>query len=122
MTLDDRPVLVVDLAQLGGGDLDRGGGKAAKLGELLRAGFPVPPGFVITTTAYELGVRSNDLQHDIVAASSRGDAALVRTGLEKATIPPEVEQAILEGYRRMGGGSIAVRSSATAEDLPQAAF
>ena len=122
MTLDDRSVLVVDLAQLGVGDLDHGGGKAANLGELLRAGFPVPQGFVITTTAYDLVVRSNDLQHDIVAASSRGDAALVRTGFEIVTIPPEVEQAILEGYRRMGGGSVAVRSSATAEDLPQAAF
>ena len=122
MTAGDQSVLVVDLAQLGVGDLDHGGGKAANLGELLRTGFPVPPGFVITTTAYDLMVRSNELQHDIVAASSRGDAALVRTGFEKATIPPEVEQAILEGYRRMGGGSVAVRSSATAEDLPQAAF
>ena len=122
MTAGDQSVLVVDLAQLGVGDLDHGGGKAANLGELLRTGFPVPQGFVITTTAYDLMVRSNELQHNIVAASSRGDAALVRTGFEKATIPPEVEQAILEGYRRMGGGSVAVRSSATAEDLPQAAF
>jgi rifampicin phosphotransferase len=122
MTAGDQSVYVVDLAQLGVGDLDHGGGKATNLGELRRAGFPVPPGFVITTTAYDLMVRSNDLQHDIVAASSRGDASLVRTGFEKATIPSEVEQAILEGYRRMGGGSVAVRSSATAEDLPQATF
>ena len=63
--VSDGPVLVVDLAQLGARDLDRGGGKAANLGELLRAGFPVPPGFVITTTAYELVVQSNNLEHDI---------------------------------------------------------
>ena len=56
--------LIVDLARLGARDLNRGGGKATNLGELLRAGFPVPPGFVITTAAYELVVRSNDLQHD----------------------------------------------------------
>ena len=81
MTAGDQSVLVVDLAQLGVGDLDHGGGKAANLGELLRTGSRSPR-VVITTTAYDLMVRSNELQHDIVAASSRGDAALVRTGFE----------------------------------------
>ncbi len=56
MTPGDESALVVDLARLGVRDLNRGGGKAANLGELLRAGFPVPPGFVITTAAYELVV------------------------------------------------------------------
>src|SRR5215212_372890 len=121
MTLGDRSVLVVDLAQLGAGDLDRGGGKAANLGELLRAGFPVPPGFVITTASYDLVVRTNNLQHDIDTALQFGTAQ-VRAGFEQATIPPDVEQAIGEAYRRLGEGPVAVRSSATAEDLPEAAF
>jgi rifampicin phosphotransferase len=120
-TPGERPVLVVDLAQLGVRDLDRGGGKAANLGELLRAGFPVPPGFVITTTAYELVVRSNHLQHEIDHTLDLGTAQ-VRAGFEQATIPPGVERSIREAYRRMGEGPVAVRSSATAEDLPEAAF
>jgi len=122
MTLGVRSVLVADLAQLGAQDLARDGGKAANLGESLRAGFPVPPGFVITTTAYDLVVNCNSLQPALVDASNRGNPAEARTGLEQATIPAEVERAILEAYRRIGSGSVAVRSSATAEDLPQAAF
>jgi rifampicin phosphotransferase len=121
MTVGDRLALVVDLTLLGAGDLDYGGGKAANLGELLRAGFPVPPGFVITTTAYDRVVSGNDLQQDIDTALNLGTAA-VRAGFEQATIPLDVERAILAAYRRMGDGSVAVRSSATAEDLPEAAF
>jgi pyruvate,water dikinase len=121
MTVGDRWALVVDLTQLGVRDLDRGGGKAANLGELLRAGFPVPPGFVITTTAYDVVVSGNDLQQDIDNAMNFGTAA-VRAGFEQATIPAHMERAILEAYRRMGNGPVAVRSSATAEDLPEAAF
>ncbi|HEX5938877.1 MAG TPA: PEP/pyruvate-binding domain-containing protein, partial [Dehalococcoidia bacterium] len=114
-------LFIVDLAQLDARDLNQGGGKAANLGELLRAGFPVPAGFVITTTAYDLVVKSNNLQLDIDKALDLGVTA-VRAGFAQATIPPALEQAILEGYRRLGGGSVAVRSSATAEDLPEAAF
>src|SRR5215216_8024912 len=120
MAPDDRSVLVVDLAHLGTQDLNRGGGKAANLGELLRAGFPVPPGFVITTAAYELVVTSNELQRDIVDASTRSATTLLRTRFEQALIPPAVERAVLDAYRRLDAGSVAVRSSATAEDLPEA--
>ena len=67
-------------------------------------------------------VSSNDLQPDIVNASTPSGAALVRARFEQAMIPPQVERAILDAYRRMGKGSVAVRSSATAEDLPEAAF
>src|SRR5215203_4102395 len=122
MTLGVRSVLVADLAQLGAKDFDRGGGKAANLGELLRAGFPVPAGFVITTPAYDLVMKCNHLNLDLVDALSRGNPAQARTWLEQATIPAEAKRAILEAYRRIGNGSVAVRSSATAEDLPHAAF
>jgi pyruvate,water dikinase len=122
MMLGDESAIVVDLARLSAQDLNRGGGKAANLGELLGAGFPVPPGFVITTAAYELVVSSNDLQRDIVNVSTPGGGALLRARFEQAMIPPEVERAILDAYRRVGEGSVAVRSSATAEDLPEAAF
>ena len=122
MTPSDESTLVVDLARLDARDLNQGGGKAANLGELLRAGFPVPPGFVISTAAYELVVRSNHLQGDIAPASTPGGATLLRARFNSAAIPPQVELAILDAYLRMGQGSVAVRSSATAEDLPEAAF
>src|SRR5215217_754783 len=121
MAPSNESALVVDLARLGVRDLNRGGGKAANLGELLRAGFPVPPGFVITTAAYDSVVRTNNLQHDIDTALQLGTAQ-VRAGFEQTTIPPDLEQAIGEAYRRLGEGPVAVRSSATAEDLPEAAF
>src|SRR6185503_3940924 len=76
------------------------GGKAANLGRLLRAGFPVPGGFVVTTAAFR-------------AASG--------TGLPPG-VPTEVAAAICEGYRAMGMGLVAVRSSATAEDLADASM
>lgn len=122
MTLGEDAPLVVDLGRLDARDLNQGGGKAANLGELLRAGFPVPPGFVVTTAAYELVVTSNDLQRDIGNASDANGTGLVRARFEQAKVPPQVERAVLAAYRRMGEGPVAVRSSATAEDLPEAAF
>ena len=122
MTASDRADVVVNLARMSSRNLSNGGGKAANLGELLRAAFPVPPGFVITTTAYDQVVRINGLYDAIVKAPTPAGGAAVRAGFEKATIPPDVERAIRDAYRRIGGGSVAVRSSATAEDLPEAAF
>ncbi len=122
MTASDQSALVVDLAQMSSRDVASVGGKAANLGELLRAKFPVPSGFVITTAAYDQIVRINDLYDAIINAARPGGASAIRAGFEKALIPPDVESATLDAYRRLGGGSVAVRSSATAEDLPEAAF
>lgn len=97
--------LVASLRSFGRHDLAAAGGKGANLGELLRAGFPVPDGFVITTEAYAL----------VVAATS---ADL----LAEAQVPDSLREAILGAYAELGGGPVAVRSSATAEDLPGAAF
>ncbi len=95
-------------------DIETVGGKAANLGELVRASFPVPDGFVLTTDAYlqaaqAAGVDPND----------PGDAA---TRLRTAAIPESVAAAATQAYRALGGGPVAVRSSATAEDLPGASF
>lgn len=118
----DRSQIVVNLAQVDAADLARGGGKAANLGELLRARYPVPPGFVITTATYDRIGSSNDLVNVIAEVSEPEGAVVARTAFERATIPPEIAEAILAAYRRIGGGPVAVRSSATAEDLPEAAF
>jgi len=116
--------LVVDLRQVSQGDLSRAGGKGANLGELMRAGLPVPPGFVVTTAAYDSFVAHNHLS-DTIAATLRegqGNGTAIREAFERASIPPEVEQTILEAYRQLGQDAVAVRSSATAEDLPGMAF
>jgi phosphohistidine swiveling domain-containing protein len=83
-------------------DAELVGGKAANLGHLIRAGFPVPTGFVIDTRAYRLAHTSD----------------LDRT----AGVPPEIAEEIRYRYHGMGGGPVAVRSSATVEDLADASM
>ena len=104
--------LVVDLAELRAGDLARVGGKAANLGELIAAGLPVPGGFCITTDAYA----------HATAGVDTGDPARARAAIGSAAVPDDVAAAIIDAYRALGGGPVAVRSSATAEDLPTASF
>jgi pyruvate,water dikinase len=115
--------LVLPLLRLGRGDLGIAGGKGANLGELVRAGFPVPPGFVVTTAAYDRVVEHAGLDETIarVLRDEHGGAA-IRSAFEAAPIPPEIEREVLAAYERLGQGPVAVRSSATAEDLPRAAF
>jgi pyruvate,water dikinase len=109
------------------------GGKGANLGELTRAGFPVPPGFCVTTAAYRDFVRASaeldplldqldDVAHDdlgrIGALGGR-----IRAHLESLEIPAGIRTAVLEAWRGLGTDhAYAVRSSATAEDLPSASF
>lgn len=112
--------LVAPLDQFDGRDLDEAGGKGANLGELRRAGFPVPAGYVITTAAYEQFLQENSLAAMLEQAAGNGSA--IRAAFEQAPIPPPVEQAIWAAQQQLGPAPVAVRSSATAEDLPEAAF
>ncbi|WP_345800302.1 PEP/pyruvate-binding domain-containing protein [Microbacterium sp. AZCO] len=111
--------LVRDLARLSHADLAAVGGKAANLGELIRAGFTVPPGFCITTEAYRRAVRGTAVESGALA-----DAAAARAAVLAAPFPPEVAEAVRHAYASLEphGGPVAVRSSATAEDLPGASF
>ena len=121
------------------GDLDRTalpivGGKAANLGESTRAGFLVPPGFCVTTTAYRLVTRDAGLDPiiDDLAQTPPDDtprlaehAAAARISLLEARVPDAVARSITAAYKELGNGTsvpVAVRSSATAEDLPYASF
>src|SRR5437588_3902539 len=102
------------------------GGKAANLGEMTRAGLPVPPGFCITTTAYGLATEGVSLESilDKLANAHAGDTAHLERGAASAracilatSIPISVAEAIAEAYRALGNGEavpVAVRSSATA--------
>ncbi|MDO5735591.1 MAG: PEP/pyruvate-binding domain-containing protein [Propionibacteriaceae bacterium] len=96
----------VALEEVRRGDVAQAGGKAANLGELLHAGFAVPSGFVVTTGAHRSAMES----------------VPPGVAVEDATVPEGVAVDIRDFYARMGGGPVAIRSSATAEDLPGAAF
>lgn len=95
------------------------GGKGANLGELSRAGSPVPTGFVVTTTAY-----AKTLQHNTIAdrLDHKSSPTQLRNLVTAATVPADIRQAIVAAYRELGSCPVAVRSSGTSEDLPDAAF
>jgi len=99
---------VMRFAELGRGDIAVAGGKGANLGELTRAGLPVPPGFVLTTAAYRA----------FTAGVEAGDRAVFTS----RPIPQDMAREITEAWTALGEGPVAVRSSATAEDLEGASF
>jgi rifampicin phosphotransferase len=111
---------VVSLGDLDRGDLATAGGKAANLGALVRAGFPVPNGFVVTTEAYATVIQPLDL--NIPERIAAGQGASVRADVEAAPMSADLRTEIANAYSVLGTGPVAVRSSATAEDLPGAAF
>jgi pyruvate,water dikinase len=110
------------------------GGKGASLARLAAAGMPVPGGFHVTTAAYRRFVRGDGLQEEILAAASTVSAAdpvtfeaaarRIGEGFAVRAVPPEVAGAIRTAYAGLDGGglAVAVRSSATAEDLPNLSF
>ena len=126
-----RPILL-PLTAVDRGLLPLVGGKGANLGEMARAGLPVPPGFCVTTAAYaqiaaeaRIEARVADLAQrpadsvEALAAGARGIRHLIRS----TPIPAAIAGAIAAAYRGLGEGvPVAVRSSATAEDLPGASF
>jgi rifampicin phosphotransferase len=114
----------IDLRSISRKDIGLAGGKGANLGDLIRAGFPVPAGFVVTTDAYDEFVKQNDLEAAIATAIQEGSAASqrVQAAFAAARMPIAVSQAIRAQYQKLGLPPVAVRSSATAEDLPDAAF
>jgi pyruvate,water dikinase len=115
MVSDDT--LVLNLSQLSAGRIGEVGGKAANLGELIRAGFDVPRGFCLTTEAYRRAVRGTAVETGDIA-----DAQAARAAVLAAPFPHSAADAVRDAYAALGSGRVAVRSSATAEDLPGASF
>lgn len=112
--------------------LARVGGKGASLANLAAAGFPVPPGFQITTAAYREFVAANGVQ-ETIDASLRGLAgddpaalqrvsAAIQNAFLAGEIPDQIAAEIAGAYAALGEPAVAVRSSATAEDLPGLSF
>lgn len=125
--------LVVGFADVGDRDRSAVGGKAASLAELTRLGVRVPLGFVVTTAAFDAALRAVDpdgemrrevgrLPDDDTEAVGRVTAAL-RTRIEAAALPGAVHAAIARHCTALGDdAAVAVRSSATAEDGPEASY
>ncbi len=128
--------LIVNLADVSDSDLPLVGGKASKLGELVRQGLPIPPGFVLTTEAYQAFVERTGLHAEIPAALATIDAdraetvesasQRIRKAFEAAEFPPDLKKAVTEAYeayvKQHRVRFSAVRSSATMEDLEGASF
>lgn len=133
--------LVVNFAQLRRGDVDTVGGKNASLGEMIQTlgakGILVPPGFATTAEAFRAYLTANDLDARIAVALdalASGKATLHQTGQKVRDMilhgawPDETATQIIAAYRALSDTAgepdipVAVRSSATAEDLPDASF
>ena len=108
------------------------GGKGGSLGELTQAGIAVPPGFVVTTSAFEAFLEAIEARAPVRAevealdpqdmgAATRLSEELRRRVVEEP-MPPQVEQAILSAHGELGASAVAVRSSATTEDAEDASF
>jgi pyruvate, water dikinase len=131
-------VYVLGFDQIDQASLPMVGGKNASLGEMLKAGIRVPPGFAITTECYlELitfaGI-GNEIQNILAQVNPENVSSLdhasvrIQTLIMQAVIPTAIRQSIADHYNDLcdlGGVDnlpVAVRSSATAEDLPKASF
>jgi len=134
----------IPFTQLGKNDIPAAGGKGANLGEMTTAGFPVPAGFVLTTAAYDAFVQTHGLQQQIVELASKVSADSPQSGedassaikklLLAADMPEVIQADLLAAYTgittdeslrdssKQPAKTVAVRSSATAEDLPTASF
>jgi pyruvate,water dikinase len=121
--------LVVFFDQPEAGQVAVAGGKGSNLSSLTRAGFPVPPGFVVTAAAYERFLDTLPDLDDTLAGFDydHPDRLWQQCGqlldrLARQELPADVRSAIAAGLEQLGPGPCAVRSSSTFEDLAQAAF
>lgn len=128
--------LIMDLSEVSDQDLPLVGGKAGKLGELIRQGLPIPPGFVLTTEAYRAFVEGTELRTLLPEflrtinldhpESNEAASRKIREAFDRTEFPPGLKEAVLSAYQafvaRHRVDFCAVRSSATAEDLEGASF
>lgn len=129
---------VVKFEDLGKSDIGIAGGKGANLGELTQAGIPVPPGFVVTAETYgkfmeDAGINGKVL--DILAKTDINNTKELQAAAEEiksiiigTPVPEDMSTLIIEAYNQLcqrvdeDDTDVAIRSSATAEDLPDASF
>ncbi|GFO96053.1 phosphoenolpyruvate synthase [groundwater metagenome] len=127
---------VVWLEEVGKEDIAIVGGKGASLGEMLRAELPVPTGFAVTAQAFRRFIDENGISDEIFSSievdvddadSLRDAEKKAKKNVMEAKIPADIEKSIISKYKELCKREgkevfVAVRSSATAEDLPDASF
>jgi len=129
------PNSILWFSQIDKNDTNSVGGKAANLGELTRAGLPVPNGFTVTAGAYFNFIEASNLKEKIKFLLGKVDinnsnllnetSSLIKKSIEASKLPESLAKEIIISYKKLSKDSsalVAVRSSATAEDLPQASF
>ncbi|TSC93735.1 MAG: pyruvate, water dikinase [Candidatus Berkelbacteria bacterium Athens1014_28] len=126
------PKFILWFKDVGKDDIACVGGKGANLGELVRAGFPVPNGFIVTADAYFYFLLKSGIGPAISKVLKNFDpedskklnslSKIIKKQILAAKIPKEIEDQVLASYKELGDVLVAVRSSATAEDLPEASF
>lgn len=131
------PKFVVWFKEVDKEDIALVGGKGANLGEMTKAGFPVPNGFIVTSTAYKHFLDETHLRSKIESALHRMDVSdskaldlvskTVRNLITGSEFPRDIANEVITAYFKLDEGlvkhaHVAVRSSATAEDLPGASF
>ncbi len=139
--VDKQTALILWFEELRKEDVPLVGGKNANLGEMINAGIPVPPGFAVTAYAYKRFIEETGIKDEIYKIISdvvkekkpeeyQEASRRIRALIESTEMPKDIEKAIREAYvelcNRVGLKEaklpVAVRSSATAEDLPDASF
>ena len=129
----NRPTkMVAWFEEIGKTDIPVAGGKGANLGEMTKARIPVPPGFIVTADAYYQFLKEAQLADKIRAQLKllkpkdtkmlQETAFQIMQMISLAPMPPGMAEEIKKAYQKMRQGLVAVRSSATAEDLPEASF
>ena len=129
----EKPLKVIAwFEEVGKTDIPLAGGKGANLGELTKAKVPVPPGFIVTADAYfyflEEAKITEKIRHYLENLDRKDSkrleevASQIKELISEAPMPAEIAEEIKQAYQKMGRGLVAVRSSATAEDLPEASF
>ncbi len=129
----DKSPNILWLTEIRNTDIPSVGGKGASLGEMTHVGLPVPQAFVITAQAFRRFLQMTKLEEPLFSTLEKLDVddneALnatsdkVKTMVSTAKMPAKIKTEILESYKKMGNTTVvAVRSSATAEDLPDASF
>lgn len=129
---DKQKARILWFADVGAGDVGLVGGKGANLGEMTQRGAPVPPGYVVTVASYRYFLEEAGLSEKIKSTldglnvndskALQQTAQAVQKIIVDAEMPTDLAVEIIASYESMDGGLVAVRSSATAEDLPDASF
>ncbi|MFH1750765.1 MAG: phosphoenolpyruvate synthase, partial [Candidatus Micrarchaeota archaeon] len=127
--------------ELNRGSLNIAGGKGANLGEMFNHGFPIPEGFVVSAESYFAFIKSNGIDQLIAEQTNGIDvedtsklqsiSSILKQAISGAKMPPDIRADVIRGYNQLCGAEmpseqqevwVAIRSSATAEDLPEASF